>query len=104
MDIINFLLERGAVVNCKDNIGSTPLLQAASRGHLSVVNTLIDRGAEVNCKDMNLDTPLHKAAGKGHIHVVNTLIDVGADVNCKDIVSHCDWCVDIVSALCVRIS
>jgi len=59
----------------------TPLLRAASEGHLEVVQLLIDNGADVNARTTGGGTPLHYATS--HLEVVRRLLDNGADVNVK---------------------
>lgn len=57
----------------RDNHCVTPLLAAASRGHLDVVRYLLRHGG--NDKLFNLDghTPLHLAEGKGHTSTAHFL-------------------------------
>lgn len=48
---------------------STPLSQAAAKGHLGVVKILLERGAAVNLPGRGGLTPLHEAAGCGQVGV-----------------------------------
>ena len=43
---MKLLLEKGADVESKSNIGQTPLLLAAWNGHKAVVKLLLEKGAE----------------------------------------------------------
>jgi hypothetical protein len=60
---VRLLLEKGADVNAKFNIGATALHQAAGGGHKAVVETLL--GAHVSAKDKNGRTAL------GRFYTVN---------------------------------
>ena len=59
-------LAAGADVNAKNQNGSTPLHEAATK---DVAELLIAEGADVNAKDDGW-TPLHSAAWEGHKEVV----------------------------------
>ena len=87
VELMKFLIEKGADVNNADKDGESPLHKAAVEGHTEVVKLLIDAGADVNKANEVGWTPLHKAAGYGHTEVVKLLIDAGAvdkDVNKAD--------------------
>ncbi len=71
-------------VNEKDIHGCTPLMEASSRGILSIVKLLKSKGARVNVKDKQFNTALILAAERGHFRIVKFLIDAGAKVDAKD--------------------
>ncbi|MDR1385118.1 MAG: ankyrin repeat domain-containing protein, partial [Planctomycetaceae bacterium] len=96
LDIVEYLVERGADVNAKDtdmgNIpflmaatsGKTPLMFAARNNYLEIVKYLIKNGADVNAKDNNSITPFKFAAGNNYLEITKYLIENGADVNVKN--------------------
>jgi len=86
LDVIKFLVDKGADVNSKDKDGYAPLNRAALAGHLDIVKYLVNKGgADVNAKDEDGNTPLYYAAGKGHLDIVKFLVNKGADVNSQNI-------------------
>ncbi|KAF4527078.1 hypothetical protein B566_EDAN015713 [Ephemera danica] len=56
--MVEFLLPRGADVNCRDNEGWTPLHAAASCGFLSIARLLIERGADVAAVNNDGELPV----------------------------------------------
>ena len=80
-------------VSADDTTGSqTPLLVAASKGHIEVMRALLDHGANVHAlphgeeldEEGRLprgDSPLHYSAINGSLPCVDMLISLGADVN-----------------------
>ena len=46
VDIVQYLIDQGCVVNCKNIDGDTPLIDAVENGHLEVVNILLGAGAD----------------------------------------------------------
>ena len=72
-EIVNVLLNAGANVNAKNNIGYTALEVAIRKGHTEIVNALLKAGADVNAKDSFGMTMLELAKMYGHTEVVKTL-------------------------------
>lgn len=60
-DIAKILVEAGADVNKKNNVGTTPLMEAAIRGETECAKLLIDAGADVGLCDKNGFTALELA-------------------------------------------
>ncbi len=105
------LIENGADVNAKHEVGWTPLdfaivmettkiadllrkhggisgaagsIHVAARtGNIEAVKQHLAAGTDVDAKDMIGTTPLHLAAWGGHKEIVELLITAGADVNAK---------------------
>jgi len=61
--------------------GSTPLIVAASVGHLQVVDYLLNKGADIQAVNKMGMGALHYAVIGEHLDVVKLLIEKGADVN-----------------------
>jgi len=87
-DVVEALLERGANIEAKNNLGATPLIFAAVQGHSRVVKLLLGRGADVNAKTATGITPLIGAASAADADVVQLLLEDGADVSVKDQQGH----------------
>ena len=58
---VNKLLDQGADINCKDDLGKSPLIQASSEGHVNVIDVLLSKGADINDIDIKGMTPLMNA-------------------------------------------
>ncbi|MBR2208302.1 MAG: ankyrin repeat domain-containing protein [Synergistaceae bacterium] len=85
-EIVKTLIDFGANVNYKDNIGWTALTLATSYGkNPKIVTTLLDSGANVNVKDNDNDTVLINAVHyNDNIEIIKLLLQSGADVNAKN--------------------
>lgn len=75
------LKEENMDVNVRDWDELTPLIPAASAGHLDVVKLLLKEGADVNAKDKDGITALMEASIMGHVKVVDFLTKEGAEVD-----------------------
>lgn len=82
------LLDAGANLNAKNDVGHTPLHVAAIRGREVVAVALLEAGANPNAVDHDGKTPLHWAASydeaSGYEDIVKLLLDAGADPNARD--------------------
>ena len=94
--IAKTLIDAGANVQARGNLGRTPLHNAANK---AVAEVLLKHGAKVDQRDYGVrlfffgqsgdyapadgDMPLHTAASAGRADVVEFLIEKGADVNAR---------------------
>ena len=81
VESIQQLLDKGAHVNQPVRY-KTPLMHAASEGHLEVVKLLLAKGAEVNAQT-DEGTALMMAVRAGNVEMVKLLLAAKADVNAK---------------------
>ena len=80
---VSALLDRGADIQAKTNIGRTSLMVASERGHASCISLLLDRGADIHAKDNDGRTSLMHASQLGHVSCISVLLDRGADIHAK---------------------
>ena len=83
-DQINAILNKGANVNARNVIQSTPLHVACVKGNMELAMALVDRGADVDARNVEQDTPLHNACYSGNMELIMALLNRGADVNASD--------------------
>ncbi len=72
---VEWLLDRGADVNTRNDFGGTPLMDAASLGYLELCEYLLSRGADMGVSDSNDDTAISKAAETGQQPVLTMLLN-----------------------------
>ena len=72
------LLDHGAAVDVRDELGRTPLMRAVMQSRLEVVRLLLDRGADPNVADNTGDTPLQQAKQQNSGEIAALLERVGA--------------------------
>jgi ankyrin repeat protein len=75
MDIVEYLVGKGADINAKDNGGETPLHFAVSYDNLEIIKYLIKKRANVNIKDNGGKTPLDYVEDA---EIIKFLRDAGA--------------------------
>ncbi|KAK5056122.1 hypothetical protein LTR84_012675 [Exophiala bonariae] len=80
LDMVQVMLEAGALVAAHDQQGSTPLHLAAKRGHTMIAKQLVSAGAFVHVKDEENLCPLDYAATGGHVELVEFLADNGGSI------------------------
>jgi len=79
--MVNFLLERGAIVNSPPSGEYTSALHASIRQcNSQFVDRLLEAGADVNAHHPRFGTALTAAAFWGHVGVIKALIERGADL------------------------
>jgi hypothetical protein len=74
--VVSYLLECGADVNCVDVEGDTPLHDAASLGHIACVKLLLGAGAEKKVENKKKETPLDLAEALDYGDVKELLLVV----------------------------
>lgn len=84
LDIIEYLLGKGADVHAPQGLARTSVLHlAVAKGDIEVAGLLLDRGADINLVppwgSTKLPTPLAVAATKGKREMAEYLIGRGAD-------------------------
>lgn len=89
VDVIRFLLEKGAVVDQVDKSNRTALHWAAISGHVQAGEILVEAGADIQATTDSQTTPLHAACESGRAEFVAFLLTrdeskVEAMCNAKD--------------------
>ena len=78
LDMVRFLLDRGADVHgTDDDVHYTALCVAASAGYVDIAALLLDRGADPDHASAYGFTPMAYAAEQGHADVVRLLLERG---------------------------
>uniref|UniRef100_A0A2P2HZ68 Protein fem-1 homolog C-like n=2 Tax=Hirondellea gigas TaxID=1518452 RepID=A0A2P2HZ68_9CRUS len=85
LDIVAFLLGRGANVNATTKSNSTPLRAACYDGHLAIVKFLVEHNADIEVANRHGHTCLMIACYKGHYDIASYLVSLMADVNRKSV-------------------
>lgn len=85
VEIVQYLVTKGADVNARDNVYHfTPLHAAAYVCNMDIAKYLIANGASINAKTIAKETPLHLAINCGDLKFVSYLISQGADRSAQD--------------------
>jgi len=83
MELINYLLSKGAKVEGTKSLPNLPIFIAISGGHTAVVSRFLDLGVDSNYAWPNRDggTLLISAVQFGELDIVKLLVQRGADIN-----------------------
>lgn len=85
LDLVKFLVLKGADINSANNFSKqTPLHLVARSNVLEMTKYLIANNAEINVRDARGNTPLHEAALNGNLEIVRYLTLRGANINLKN--------------------
>jgi len=75
VQVMQFLLEKGADINARDEYEWTPLHMAAEANKPEAVKFLIDRKADLSARDSDLRTALHRAAEHNSVDAIKVLLE-----------------------------
>jgi ankyrin repeat protein len=88
INLIQWLIHRGAIVTSRDQSDNTPLHLAIRANNPAAVKTLLDHSADVNAANRHGATPLHWAAADNQLNTVALLLDKGASITAVDRWKH----------------
>ena len=85
IDIVKYLLGKGALVDQKDKYGGTALYAALGGNHLDVARLLLESGADPNVQpyDVSCAFPLYSAAQYNQPEACELLLGFGANLDQK---------------------
>ncbi|MFC1563373.1 ankyrin repeat domain-containing protein [candidate division KSB1 bacterium] len=81
LEIVRYLVEKGANIEAKERYQMTPLFWAINRKHSDIAEYLIGKGADIEARNIYRSIPLVAASENNLTEVVELLIEKGADVN-----------------------
>ena len=81
IDIVKYLLDHGADIECTDQEGLTPLHKAVAKKSYEITQLLLQKGANPSVPSFNDVTPIFTAASHGAANIVALLITAGANIN-----------------------
>ena len=81
--VCNMLDSEDIDINAATNIGTTPLIRAASSGQVEIVKLLMSRGADL-MKANWYGSALHCAAEAGQCESIKVLLDSGMNIDLRD--------------------
>ena len=80
-DLVEFLVQHGAEVDARDNIGSTPLMLAAT---IPIADLLFKAGSDIMVRDKDGFTVLHSAIACTNLAVLPFFLSKGVSPNIPD--------------------
>jgi ankyrin repeat protein len=80
MELLEMLVEMGAIVNAENEQGHIPLHFGAFAGHVDSLSMLLDKGAWIDHIGKDGCVPLHFACGQGKLEAIEYLVERGANL------------------------
>jgi len=87
--LVEALLDQGALVNMQNFVGETALFLAAARGFDRICALLIENGGDGRLATVDGTNPMHIAASCGHLEVIKLLSTRGTFINAVDEEGDC---------------
>jgi len=86
LEVLEYLLEKGADVNFQDKGGYSSLHFAAQNRHENIARVLLENGADINIKDEYGNPPVWIAIfnAKGDFSLIKLLVKKGAEITSKN--------------------
>lgn len=84
LECLQWLLDRGAEVDARNNAHRTSIQLAAECGRAEAVKLLAAAGADLDTQDRKGRTPLHRATYEGHGETAEALLVAGADTTVRN--------------------
>jgi len=85
IEIVKYLISKGAKVNPPYKNIRTPLINAVHRGKNDIAKLLIEKGANINAANEDGMTSLHTAVKQGDMEIAELLVSAGAQINIQEI-------------------
>ncbi|XP_013071292.2 ankyrin repeat domain-containing protein 50-like [Biomphalaria glabrata] len=89
INILNVLLDNGALLNDINDDGQTALINSVTRDcSEKIIKFFLNKGCKINQIDTLGNTALHEAASSGNIRALTVLLNHGANVNLQNTVGR----------------
>lgn len=85
INTIKLLLDRGANIEYKDDLGVSPVLASIVYGQVKALMLLVGRGASIEVEDKNGAGGIHWAAYRNQVYVLRVLKELGLELKKKDV-------------------
>ncbi len=84
LDLIKYLIGKGAIINKKGNEGKSVLMIAIEKNFFDLAKFLVEKGADVNETDQYGNTSLYYAVESADIDMIKYLVENKANVSYKN--------------------
>lgn len=84
-DIVEFLLNNGALVHVRDRDDNTPLMSAIKADHFEIIELFIQCGGHLTASPLSIGEMLCSAAARGNVARLTSFQKAGADMNQPDV-------------------